>query len=76
MEIMVLIEELVELLAVNEGTAVVPLPANPIEVFELFHANVAPDGEDVKEFSGTILPEQKVKSGSKTITGLGLTVIE
>jgi hypothetical protein len=47
------------LVAVNEGISAVPLvKAKPIEVFEFVHVNAAPDGEDIKEFSGTIAPEQ------------------
>jgi hypothetical protein len=59
--------------AVNAGRLVVPFAANPIAVFELVHANVAPAGTLVKVLIGTTVPAQTVIFASGTTVGLGVT---
>ena len=64
----------VALLAVNVGTLVIPLPANPIAILEFVHEKPAPAGVLTKVFAGTATPAQNARLGSAAIIGTGLTV--
>ena len=52
------IGELVEFVAVNEGTLPVPLAANPIAVLLFVHVNVVPETGPIRVVAGTVTPVQ------------------
>jgi hypothetical protein len=62
--------------AVKDGTLPLPDALNPILVFELVHAKVAPEGLLRNPFKGTDAPLQYVRFGSKPLKpGCGFTVM-
>ena len=61
------------LVAVNEGTLVVPLALKPMAVLEFVHAMVAPAGVLVKVSAFTVVPAHTVTFAGAVITGFGFT---
>jgi hypothetical protein len=59
---------------VKPGILPVPLAPKPIAVFELVHANIAPEGVLLRFPIGIAAPEQAVISEGTVATGTGLTV--
>jgi hypothetical protein len=74
-EIVPVIEDVPEFVAVNDGVFPVPLATKPIAVFEFVHANVAPAGTLANAEAGTIAPLQNVIFVGGVKTGIGFTVI-
>ena len=64
-----------ELEAINEAIFPLPDTANPVAVFELAHAKLAPAGELLRFIALVLAPSQTVWLAGETKIGLGFTIM-